>query len=83
MLISVTCVALGLPLTLPCAAAAAELAVIGALRTSAGGPVADGGYGIIARLYDGQASKTPIYKAVFGKVQVKTGQSSIATAPIP
>ena len=67
-----------LSLTLPAAiASAAELAVIGALRTSAGGPVADGGYGMIARLYDSKGAKTPVFKAVFGKVEVKTGQFTL------
>ncbi len=53
---------------------AAELGVVGALRTTAGGPVADGSYILIFKLYDAQSAKAYVWEDVVTGVKVARGQ---------
>jgi len=54
-------------------AAAAELAVQGALRTNGGGPVPDGGYVVVASLYEGKAAAKAIWEELHKSVPVSRG----------
>lgn len=49
------------------------LPVQGVLRTTAGGPVADGGYTLTVRLYDQVDAASPIWKQVVSSVAVSGG----------
>ncbi len=58
-------------------AAAAELPIQAALRTAAGGAVADGNYLIFAALYDSADAKDPVWNVVIKQVPVHAGSLNV------
>ena len=76
---AVRTLALVLLLAAPSAVVAAPttLAVQGALRTSTGGPVSDGKYGIAISLYATKDAKTPLYVDKFLGVVVKGARFAV------
>ncbi len=62
---------------------AAGLQLTGALRTAAGGPVADGSYGFVVRFYADSEGKDQVYKELFVGVPVTHGQFALLLGADP
>ena len=68
---------LGVLATLPSLAAAGELPLVGVLRTAAGGPVADGPYILIVKMYDAADAKTYVWEDTLTNAMVVGGAFAV------
>ncbi len=67
-------------------AAAAVLPAVGVLRTAAGGPVADGDYVLVVRLYDALEAEVPVWEHIILDAAVSDGYFALMIGeakPIP
>jgi cysteine-rich repeat protein len=74
---------LALALLLPAAASAVTLPLQGILRNAGGGPVTDGSYPMVFRLYEGEKAEKPLWDEVTVGIPVQSGLFSFTLGTSP